>query len=114
MESPVTYLRYALLVVLLAPLVAAAMVSMLGGRLPRKFASVFAVVHLGLTVLLTFVAFHELEVRNEHVLDAERLRHREEPPEFQPIFVPGDPGFPGDANSQTYETTWTLLSFGKR
>jgi len=113
MESPIVLLRYALLVLLLAPLVAAATIAMLQGTWPRRFANAFALVHLGFTILVVFMAFHELDVRNEQLHDIERSGNRDNPPEFTPIFVPGDPGFIGDDNSQTYTTTWSLLSFGK-
>ncbi len=111
MDSPIIVLRYALLGVLFAPLVAAAAIAMLGGTWPRRVANAFALAHLGFTILVVFVAAHELTVRNDFHA-AEIKRDRDDFASFHPIFVPGDPGFAGDDNSQDNSTTWTLLSFG--
>src|SRR5688572_31720519 len=100
MDSPVTILRFLLLAVLLAPLAAAAGAGLLGraGAGVRRFSVAFATLHLGLTSVLVAVSADELANRT----DGGAARSGGV---FSPVYVPGDPGHSGDADSQTHTTT---------
>ena len=112
MDSPIVILRYAVLAILFAPLLAALSIALLPGSWPRRVAGAFALIHLLFTAAVAFLAATELTQRSDYITKNAGTEAKEFST-FQPIFVPGDPGFKGDANSQTYATTWSVLSVGK-
>lgn len=109
MDNPLAILRVLLLAVLLFPLGAAVVVAVAGrqGRdLARRVAVWCALLHLGTTAALTMLVVTHLGHRS---YDFARSDGRAED-SFHPIAVPGDPGNSGALDSESYTTTWSLLS----
>ena len=109
MDNPLDTLRYMLLAVLGLPLAAGLVVAILGGFVPavvRRVALALALVHLGLTGSLVFLAADQLTDQARWTSGAATANL----PYFEPIAVPGDPGHGGDNGGQIHETTWAALS----
>lgn len=108
MDNPLETLRIMLLAVLLWPLVSAIAVAASGSCCPgiaRRLALGAALIHLGLTGSLVFLAADQLA---ERATWSEGAEHG--PAYFEPIAVPGDPGSTADGEGQRHETTWSVLS----
>ncbi|QEL17013.1 complex I subunit 4 family protein [Limnoglobus roseus] len=100
-----TVLGLLLLVVLLAPLAAAALIA-IGGRgrpgLTRRLAVYASALHLVLTIgmIALYSGFVTPDAQSEQNLSLN----------FQPKAVPGDPGATNGAETFTYSTSWKLVS----
>ena len=102
MDDVLDILRYAVLLVLAGPLLAAALVARVGrrGQGPaRRTAGVCAVAHLFLTALVCLLGADQIAQRNEGRADDAAPTTW-----FEPVVVPG--------SAVDSETTWSLLTVG--
>lgn len=97
--------RLLVLSLVVLPLVAAAVVPLVG-RAARRAALAFALLQLGATAAVVLAAVPALEVRGEEQRRADDPAGRR----FDPLFVPGDPGVPRSPGLDAGRTGWTLLS----
>lgn len=108
MDHPLSTLRTLLVVALLLPAVAAAVVwavGRFGTGAARRTALYFALAHAGLTGVLAWAAADQLLWRAEANAGATLA-----PTAFTPLAVPGDPGLRKSPEEQTHATTWALLT----
>lgn len=109
MDNPLDTLRMMLLAVLALPLVFAVLTAGIGCCCPgsaRRVALSLALVQLGLTGSLVFVAADTL-IERSHWAEGTEITTSH----FEPIAVPGDRGLGNDHGGQVHETSWTLLAF---
>ncbi|MCZ2343198.1 MAG: NADH-quinone oxidoreductase subunit M [Bacteroidales bacterium] len=109
MDNPLDTLRMMLLAVLALPLVCAVVTAAVGCCCPglaRRVALLLALIQLGLTGSLVFLAADTLVARAGWTLGTEATTTY-----FEPIAVPGDQGFGNNHLGQVHETTWSLLTF---
>jgi NADH-quinone oxidoreductase subunit M len=95
--------RALVLLVVMLPLVSAAILALLGSG-SRRFALWSALLHLGITAGLVGVTLPALNLRSEKVPRANDLG----PAKFEPRSVPGDPA--GKSGGDSGRTGWNLLS----
>ena len=98
-------LRILVLVLVLLPLVAAAVLPLFG-RFARRAALYTALLHLVVTAVVVFGSVIVLDERGRMA----RTTPDPNPQQFRPEFVPGDPGLVGTADGSTHRTRFTLLS----
>lgn len=109
MDNPLDTLRMMLLAVLALPLLFAVVTAGVGYCCPgqaRRAALLLALVQLGLTGSLVFVAADSLAARALWAEGSEITTSY-----FEPIAVPGDRGQGNDHAGQVHETSWALLTF---
>lgn len=99
--------RILVLIVVLLPLAAAAVVPLFGSR-ARRAALIAAIVHLGVTAAVVVGAVAWLNERGASVTDSTGRDLGVQ--RFKPLFVPGDPGIAGGSGTASGQTTWTLLN----
>jgi NADH-quinone oxidoreductase subunit M len=97
--------RILLLLVVLLPLASAAVVCVCG-RAARRVALILALLHLGVTAAVVVGAVTTLDVRAASMAPSQLVASQQ----FEPAFVPGDPGIGGSTDIGTARTRWTLLS----
>jgi NADH-quinone oxidoreductase subunit M len=95
--------RVLVLLLVLLPLASAVLVPLFGRR-ARRAAMVSALLHVGLTVAVGVATVLALEVRNDRATPGWAVGTLQ----FQPEFVPGDPGL-GTPDQASHRTSWTLL-----
>ncbi|MBM3979937.1 MAG: NADH-quinone oxidoreductase subunit M [Planctomycetes bacterium] len=102
--STYAVIRVLVLLLVLVPLVAAAVLPAFG-RFARRVALTLALVHLGLTAAVVTLA---TAWSDEHAKQVTKPGHASVH-RFRPEFVPGDPGGRSHAESADGRTTWTLF-----
>ena len=103
--STYAVLRIVVLLLVLVPLVSAAVLPLLG-TLARRVALTIALVHLGLTAAAVTIAIPALDYRRDQEA---RSSGADVLQRFRPEFVPGDPGGRDHAERADARTDWTLF-----
>ncbi len=98
-------IRVLVLLLVLVPLVSAAVVPAFG-RKARRVALWISLVQLGLTAAVVTMAIPTLDYRTEQKADERGDANIQR---FHPEFVPGDPGGAGHSDSAEGRTAWTLF-----
>jgi len=110
MDNPLEILRWMLLAVIFSPLLIAGILALAWKccvGLTRRLAIWFALLHVGLTGGLTWLAADQLLEKAAWSTPGDTPRAT-----FEPIAVPGDPGLGSQSGGQIHETSWTLLTLG--
>jgi len=98
-------LRALVLLLVLLPLCAAAVMPLFG-RFARRMALYTAIVQMVITAAVVFGAVTSLNHRAKSVTPGRDLSYQQ----FRPYFVPGDPGIHGGDAGGSHRTKWTLFS----
>ena len=98
-------IRVLVLLLVLVPLVSAAVVPLFG-RAARRAALIISLVYLGMTAAVVVMAATYLETRAEQTAGA---RGDASIQRFYPHFVPGDPAGSGKSDGADGRTAWTLF-----
>src|SRR5262245_50615232 len=103
--STYAVIRVLVLLLVLVPLVSAAVVPVFG-RAARRVALWIALFHLGLTAAVVTMAIPSLDYRAKITA---RDRGDSTMQRFRPEFVPGDPAGAGGSDGADARTSWTLF-----
>jgi len=97
--------RFLVLALVLVPFAAAALLPLFG-RFARRAALYAAALHLIAASLVVFGAVIVLQERGKELTPGRDVNVQQ----FQPQFVPGDPGMRGATSTATHRTRWVLMS----